>query len=234
MKQIAGIIAGLFFLTYSYAQNSAVTSEILTHQQVAGLFSDSICQSLNITFPIFRVYRYADQSGQYYCVLTESRDKTGPGKDTINHKIKAFNFKAADNRFVKTWEINDWINTRKDEKEETTIWFWSRYMVFKDYDNDGLADPILVYGIKGGNDYDDGRVKFIIYFKGKKYVIRHQNGVLDDERQTEVDKAYYELPSSLQAAIHEKMVLMTNNNQAIFPYGWEKAMKQKKVSFSER
>lgn len=55
----------------------------------------------------------------------------------------------------------------------------------------------------GMNGYDDGRVKFIIYYRGQK-----------------IDKRFYALPIKLQETIKDKMNLMVTNNHAIFPYGW--------------
>jgi hypothetical protein len=219
-------------LTTAFGQKTTVISEILTAKQVTELFPDSIRKILNVSFPILRVYRYADKTGKYYCILTESRNEITAGKDTINHKIKAINVKADKGSFINLWEIND--NVIKNDNDESSIWFWTKYIDFRDYDGDGLADPIIIYGTSGANGYDDGRIKFLIYYKGQKVAIRHQNGVLDYERETQVDKAFYDLPQSLQVAIKHKMELMMKNNQAIFPAGWQTAMKNKKMTFNER
>jgi hypothetical protein len=77
------------------------------------------------------------------------------------------------------------------------------------------------------------RLKVHHYYKGQKIAIRHQNGVLDFERETQVDKGFYNLPLSLQASIKHKMELMTENDQAIFLAGWQLAMKNKKTTFNE-
>ncbi|GGE96611.1 hypothetical protein GCM10011383_04220 [Hymenobacter cavernae] len=189
-------------------------------------------KTLNITFPIFRVYKYVDNDGHHYCILTESKDEIATDKDTLNHKIRAVSLKADNSSFVKNWEIND--NIIKNENDETSIWFWTKYTDFKDYDGDGLVDPIIVYGTSALNGYDDGRIKILIYHKGRKVAIRHQNGVLDLARETQVDKAFYDLPISLQTSVKQKMELMRKNGQAIFPAGWQVAMKNKKTSFNER
>ena len=232
MRYIFGLLIALNCLTTAFGQKTNVKSEILTSKQVSELFPDTIRKKLDITFPIFRVYKNADKSGLYYCLLTESRDEVTADKDTFNHKIKAINVKFDIGSFTKVWEIND--NIIKNGNDEISIWFWSKYIDFKDYDGDGVADPVIIYGTSGPNGYDDGRIKFIIYYKGKKIAIRHQNGVLDYERETQVDKAFYELPLSFQADIKQKMELMMKNNQAIFPAGWQTAMKNKKVTFNER
>lgn len=206
--------------------------QILTPTQANELFPAALRHQLNITFPILRVYKYADKTGQYYCILTESRNEINPNHDTINLQVKAINVKAVDGTFTEVWQINDKIF--KNEQEESSIWFWTRYIEFKDYDKDGIVEPIVIYGTAGSNGYDDGRIKFIIYYKGQKFAIRHQNGVLDDERETQVDQGFYQLPATLQANIQQKMDMMTKERQAIFPANWKAAMKKKKTVFNER
>nr|WP_199157476.1 hypothetical protein [Pedobacter sp. ASV2] len=222
--------------TKTYAQLTAQSSALLTDKQVSELFPNPVRAKIGIDFPIFRVYKYADKGGQYYCVLTESQDVVNKEKDAFNkisnYKIKAINFKEQNGSLIKTWEIND--NTQPNMHGEESIWFWTKYAQFSDFDHDGFIEPIIVYGTQGMNNYDDGRIKFIIFYKGQKIAIRHQNGVLDDERDTAIDKAFYTLPAKLQETIKEKMNLMVKNNHAIFPYGWQKAMQKKKTFFSER
>lgn len=232
MRNIICLLVVVFGYTHAPAQKTTGKTEILSAMQVSKLFTDPVRKTLNIRFPILRVYKYADKTGQYYCILTESRDEITTEKDTVNFKIKAVNVKFDKNSFTKTWEIND--NTLKETNDEQSIWFWTKYIEFKDYDNDGLVDPIIIYGTSGSNGYDDGRIKFIIYYKKQKIAIRHQNGVLDFERETQVDKAFYNLPPLLQAAVRKQMEMMTKNNQAIFPAGWQLAMKNKKTIINEK
>ncbi|WP_316803687.1 M949_RS01915 family surface polysaccharide biosynthesis protein [Pedobacter nototheniae] len=237
MRTIFTILAVLFFIpVFGQTVKSTISSKILTDQEVSSLLPVAAREKLGISFPIFRVYGYNDRSGQYYCVLTESRDVVNRDKDAFNkvtnYKIKAINFKSENGSLTKTWEINDRINPKMHGEE--SIWFWTKYAQFNDYNNDGLITPIIVYGTQGMNYYDDGRVKIIIYYKGQKIAIRHQNGVLDDERDTSIDQAFYALPIKLQESIKEKMNLLVTNQHAIFPYGWQKAMQKKKIFFSER
>jgi len=217
-------------LTNSFAQQPLVTTDTLTSVQVTELFPGTVRKSFNINFPIYRVYRYSDKSGQYYCVLTESRDVITADNDTFNYKIKAINLKVNKGSLTKVWEFSD--NIVKNVNDELTIWFWTKYTDFKDFDNDNLIDPIVIYGTSNG--FRDGRIKFFIYYKGRKIAIRHQNASLDFVRETQVDKGFYDLPQSIQAAIKQKMELMTENEHAIFPAGWETDMKNKKTFFSER
>jgi hypothetical protein len=192
-------------------------SRILFSPEIQTIFTDSIKKSFNIKYPIFRVYNYADKSGDYYCVLTESRDSISNEKDPFNHSISAVDLKYDKGRFKKTWEINDHV---KNDSVETSIWFWTSYFDFKDFDNDKIIEPIIVYGTSGMNGYDDGRIKFIIYYKGKKVAIRQQNGVLDGERKTEIDNSFYSLPQKLKDNIKTKMALMEKQGKAIFTATW--------------
>lgn len=232
MRYLLTLIILFSFLSKSRAQKKLVSAEILTAKQQAAFCTDSLLSQFNIRYPIYKVYKFIDKSGTYYCLLTESDDEINTNGDTLSHHIKAILLKAVADSFTGIWEINDHIV--KDERDENSIWFWTKYMEFKDYNGDGLIDPVIIYGTSGMNGYDDGRIKFIIYFNGQKIAIRHQNGVLDSERETQVDKAFYNLPAALQSAIQEKMELMMENKHAIFPAGWDKAMKNKKTFFSER
>ena len=224
------------FLTQAFPQRTKVISEILSSTKVTEIFTDTLRKKLNLTFPIRRVYKISDKSGQYYCVLTESIDSISTlptlDKDTLHFKIKAANFRIDKDNLTKVWELNDKIESSSNE--ENSIWFWTKYIDFKDYDNDGLVDPIVIYGTSGLNDLDDGRIKLIIFFKGHKIAIRHQNGVLDQYRGTQVDKAFYSLPQTLQSDIKQKMEMMTEDGNAIFPRGWQTAMKNQKTVFNER
>jgi len=182
------------------------------------MFTDTVKKELKINFPVFRAYKYADKSGEFVCVLAESDDSISNDKDTFSHSIKAINLRIDQGKLIKVWELND--NIIKNWQEENSIWFWTSYFDFKDFDNDGLVEPIIVYGTRAMNGYDDGRIKFIIYYKGKKIAIRHQNGVLDDERETKIDDAFFSLPAKLKDNIKSKMTLMEKQNKAIFTQTW--------------
>ncbi|HYF29503.1 MAG TPA: hypothetical protein VD993_00140 [Chitinophagaceae bacterium] len=231
MRRIIIVCIAVVCLTKAFSQKTKVVSDILTYQQVKALFPDTVCKRLGIVFPIFRVYAYADNAGKYYCILSESQNEVTADKDTFSHSIKAVNVRINNGSFIKLWEISDHIV--RNDNDETSIWFWTKYIDFDDYDGDSLVEPVIIYGTWGINGYGNGRIKFIIYYKGRKVAIRHQNGDLDFERETLVDKAFYQLPSSLQAAIKQKMMLMEEDDHAIFPGGWQNAMLNKKTSFQE-
>ena len=215
--------------TAVFAQKT--TGTILTEPQIQSIIPENRRAALGITLPIYRVYNYTDNSGQYCFVLTESRDLIS-STDTISYKIKAFNFKMNGDSLQPTWTLNDQI--RKEEPVEEAIWFMTRWCEVRDIDKDGLTDIILPYCTVGINGSDDGRVKIFVICKGRKIGIRHQNGVLDDERETYVDKAFYDLPASIQTTVTNLMETLVAKNKAIFPYKWQTAMKNKKTFFSER
>ena len=231
MKTFITIFVSIY-LVKAYGQtNSQTTGSLscLSQNEISQIFTLDIKKKFNIEFTIFKVYSYSNKSGKYLITLTEKTDSITPTKDIVHFKIKAFNFKITAKGPEKQWEVNDFIN-----KNENSIWFWTKYSEFNDIDNDGLIDPILVYGTFGANGYDDGRLKILCFYKDQKNTIRHQNGVLDSERNTQVDQAFYLLPLILQSHIKELMQKMVNNKQAIFPYGWQEAMNKKKLKFDER
>lgn len=224
----------LFASTMVFGQSNYASSEKLSQIATAKFFNDSFNKQLGITYPIRRVYKCIDKSGQFFIVLTESNDSITGDRDTLHHSIKVFNFRQDKSGLVKKWEMNDFITKQATNDDmETSIWHWTKYCEFADLDNDSLIDPVLVYGSSGMNYISDGRVKILIYYKGQKIAIRHQNGILDGERNTQVDKAFYTLPSKLQDHIIILMKKMTEDENTIFPYGWQDAMKAQKLYFDE-
>ncbi|PVH25954.1 hypothetical protein DC487_08520 [Sphingobacterium corticibacter] len=225
------LLIGFAFLLcsgQSFSQTNRVHTTIVSVAETKSLLNDSICQSLGITYPIFRVYRYTDVTGTNYSVMTESNDLITADGDTVSTKIKVLHLLEERGQLRRLWEVNDQI-----KEEETFIRIWTKFVDFGDHDNDGIIEPILVYGTSALNGYDDGRIKILICGKAQKIGIRHQNGVLDDERMTTVDATFYHLPISIQDAVREKIVLLEENDLAIFPYGWQDAMKQKKLKWKE-
>ena len=230
------VFTKLFILasTLTFAQSNGANYEILSKEASTKLFTDSLNSQLGITYPILRVYKCKDKSGQFFIVLTESNDTIVSKNDTLHYKVKALNFLQTKSGLVKKWEMNDFISKQTSNDEiENSIWFWTKYSEFTDLDNDGFIDPLLVYGTSGINQTSDGRIKILIYYKGQKFGIRHQNGVLDFERNTRVDKGFYTLPVQIQDRIKLIMKKITDDGNGIFPYGWQKAMKERKLYFDE-
>lgn len=222
---------------FSRAQNANETgANILASETVHEFFTDSIKKQYGIDHPIWRVYSYDDNGGRHYLVLSESDDKrVVNGTDTVHRNIHALELLQQKEGWIKKWEIRDRANDPTGTNNgEQSIWFWTRYSQFRDIDKNGTVHPILVYGTAGINQTDDGRIRILIFYKGQKIFIRHQNGVHDRERNTKVDKAFYSLPASIQSNVKSVMKKMADNNHAIFPYGWEKAMERKLTYFDEK
>jgi len=228
MKSISTL---LFFLIslFSFGQQTIVESKVLTDSIVQTVFTDAIKKELGIRFPIFRAYEYNDKLGKHYLVLTENKldDKL------TNDTIKAFNINANSSKLTIQWTINDFRLKKNEVSEEKSIWFWSKYIELNDIDGDEIIDPIIVYGTSGINSVGDGRIKILTYYKNTKHAIRHQNGELDFQRNSKVDKEFYSIPTQIQRRVMQIMKAMTQDNNAIFSAGWEEAMKDKKIVLDE-
>ena len=111
------------------------------------------------------------------------------------------------------WTITDAINDT-----EEAMWFYTRYISLTDLNNDGYVDPIVLYGTQSESEEPnrENRVKFIIYYLGKKTAIRHQNSSLDDERHTQIDRSYYKLPSALKRKIRSIVATLEERGHALF------------------
>lgn len=199
----------------------------LSEEKIQQIFTEQKKKELGINFSIWKVYDYQDKTGSYYLVLTEEKIKKPKGSD-LKSAIKAFNFKIENNIWTKTFEINDY---KKDEEE--SIWFWTKYIYVEDFDNDGIIEPMVIYGTNGYNGYDDGRIKILLYYKGKKIGIRIQNGILDDERNFSIDAEFYTLPKNIKDKIVAQMNLMVQNNHSILPYGWQQKMAKRMTFIKE-
>ena len=225
----------VFFFCKANAQADSTTNRILSKTETDEFFNDTFKKKYLINFSIFRAYTYTDKSGTFYVALTESADAVNKEKDTVNFTIKALNFKVDKDKTVtlKKWEINDFrLPSVKGIEQETSIWFWTKYCEFKDIDGDGLVDPVIVYGTFGGNGYDDGRAKIIMFYKGQKVAIRHQNGILDSERKTQVDLLFYATPEKIQQHVKGIMAKMEEKKHAIFPSAYAEKMSKKTTQIS--
>jgi hypothetical protein len=207
-----GFLSGLLLLIFAghgKAQQKGTispTSRILSSSEVAARINDSIKKEFHIDFWIWRVYSYSDESGDFLCVLTERIDTIRHFDDgtidTAVNKIRAINLRADHGKLTKVWEINDFVL-----RDEHDIQFWTRFSSFTDGDGDGLIEPLIVYGTipLGSSIGEDGRVKFIIYYKGKKVAIRHEEGSLDGQTHTEIDDTFYALPKKVRGLVETKM-----------------------------
>ena len=209
----AFLLAGLS----GHSQEQHPIVKVLSTAEIKTALNDSVKTEFKLNFPISQVYKYIDKSGTYFCVLMESNDSIGltEGKtDTFSCSIKAVDLKVDGSHFTKVWELNDRIV--KDGDNEYAIWFWKRYLSFEDYDGDGLVDPFLVYGTWGDAGYENGRIKFIIYLKGKKYAMRHQSSMFDEGRLTQFDAGFDSLPKKLRDEINGKIAKIQKENRGYF------------------
>ena len=220
MKKIPIYVMLLFCSLPAIAQ--VENAKVLTLAKQTEIFNDEVRNFNNLSYPIYRSFEYKDKTGTYYLTLTESVDGI-KDKDTVSKNIKAAIFKK-ESGLKKITEINDAIVA--NEHEEYTIHFWTKYTSFESA-NEQIV-PILVYGSKAMNGYMDGRVKIIIWYKDQKIVIRHQNGTLDGERLTTIDKDFYTLPKNIQKAVKDKMKTIEQAKQAIFGNDWALKMKKQK------
>ncbi|WP_051313032.1 M949_RS01915 family surface polysaccharide biosynthesis protein [Sporocytophaga myxococcoides] len=228
MKKILLVVSFLVCNLVGFGQ-----TKVLTNKEVDSIFTANIKNKLNIKFPLFRVYEYSDHAGKHFLVLAENgHNENGNPK---NDSIQGICLKVDNGQLKTDWTFNDHkLKEGNANSEEMSIWFWTKYVSLSDIDNDGLVDPIVIYGTSGSNGTEDGRIKILTYYKGTKRALRHQNSSLDPERKTQVDSAFYDLPTSIQNHVKALMKKMMDDNNAIFPYDWEAAMKKKDLQFDER
>ena len=209
-------LCSIFICTMGIAQEDKNYRETpLPEMEIKKHFPAEVLQQIGAEFPIFRVYPFEDKDGKQYLILTEKVIKGNIQDEKSSKKsIKAFNVSFEEDKTVKIrWTITDYIN-----ENESSIWFWPRYLRLKDLDNDGFVDPIVVYGTKSiyGEHFEEGRVKIITYHLGKKIVIRHQNSEMDDARHTQVDKSFYALPLSIKKKVYDIIDLLEDNGHSLF------------------
>lgn len=227
------LIILLFTVNALVFGQTTTKTEILSEQETLELFSEGLNKQLDFMYPIRRVYKCIDKYENYYIVLKESID-TIISNDTLHQNVEAFMLTQGKKRLGVHWSMKDSTNKQvNNDNIETSIWFWTKYCEFTDIDNDSLIDPIFIYGTAGINGTSDGRIKILICYKGQNAAILHQNGILDFERHTNVDDKFYSLPSKVQDHVKLIMKKMADDNNAIFPYGWQEAITKKKLYFDE-
>lgn len=235
MKKMFKMMALVFLFSLGSICMAQTGAKELSKDEINQVFTAKRKVALGITFPIFKTFEYLDKGGVQYVVFTEKK-YTGNGSTAKFDSIKCFNVKVnASNKLEVVWQCKDFRSGKSNtvSTTETSIWCWTKYCQVVDIDGDGYVDPIIVYGTSGDNGTDDGRVKILTYYKGKKYAIRHQNGTLDHQRKTQVDKSVYSLPTKIQVKIKAVMKKIETGNHAIFPGGWEEAMKKQKLIIKE-
>lgn len=232
-KSILPFLLIALFTIQGFAQNPTDDQQ-MNDAEIGKVFSQEILEKNGVEYPIFRGYKYEDNNGTHYILLTE---KAGaPSKtDPQTEAIAAFFFDKKNESVTLKRTVKDFRSDEANKvSSEKSIWFWTKFLRLEDIDNDGIIDPILVYGSTGINKFHDGRIKILTFYSGKEYAIHHQNGTLDHERETKVDKEFYDLPASIQSKVTALMTLIVSKNFAIFPAGWEDAMKNHETEFNER
>ena len=201
------------FLLFSFlslqAQPDSSGATLLTDKQVQTLFPHETLKEIGVTFPIRKVYAFQDKLGKQYLIISENN--SNPDKAT---SIKAFNVLLKEGTPPQVlWTITDAIDVT-----EQAMWFYTRYISLTDLNNDGYIDPIILYGTESqyGEPYEENRLKFIIYYLGKKTAIRHQNSSLDDGRHTQIDRSYYKLPLALKKKIRSTVATLEERGHALF------------------
>jgi len=84
------------------------------------------------------------------------------------------------------------------------------------------------------NGTDDGRLIIVCYYNKTINTIYHQNGSLDDQRNTKVDSLFYELPIIIQDKVKKQIQYMMDDNNIIFPRGWEELMLKQELKLYEK
>ena len=201
------------FLLFSFlslqAQPDSSGATLLTDKQVQTLFPHETLKEIGVTFPIRKVYAFQDKLGKQYLIISENN--SNPDKAT---SIKAFNVLLKEKNPPQVlWTITDAI-----DDTEQAMWFYTRYISLTDLNNDGYIDPIVLYGSESqyGEPYEENRLKFILYYLGKKTAIRHQNSSLDDGRHTQIDRSYYKLPLALKKKIRSIVATLEERGHALF------------------
>ncbi len=220
MIKVLAVLLLLLSVLPSGAQEKAAGAGILSESQTEEILTEEVKSRLGIRYPVYRVYSYEDKAGRHLLVLTEREYKT-QGDKPFHDSIMAFCIKKVEDSFSLEWKMKDFILA---QHEEQSIWFWTKYFDLEDFDKDGIVDPIVIYGSSGINGTDDGRVKILVYYRGEKRAIRHQNGVLDPQRHTRIDSQFYSLPMEIRQHVREVMERMTEDGVTIFPAGYEKCM----------
>lgn len=208
--------------------STSQTSTFLDSAEVANRFNEAILKQYNINYPIYRVYEFNDELGKHELVLTE-RPSTNKNIDSI----QAFCFLIEEGAKKLEWKLRDFIINQENVSEETSIWFWTKYLRLEDLNDDGKIDPIIVYGSKSRYGTENGRLKILIYINGQKHGIRHQNSGMDFGRNTRVDQSFYKLGVKAQSFVTDLMHLIYDGGNTIFPAGWEDNMKLHKLYFDE-
>ena len=174
----------LLGITAAFAQETKIESHQLSETEIDTIFSAEVKSKYDIDFEVYRGYRYDDQAGSHFILMTENNIPKGSDRfrkghlKVYNDSIKTYFFECKEEQLKLKRTLTDFIINR-EFLPEYSIAHWTKFFELDDYDGNGSIDPILVYGTYGMNGASDGRIKIIILQNNQKIAIRHQNGVLD-------------------------------------------------------
>ena len=187
------------------------------------LLHDTILQGLEIYYPIVMKQDYIQNKSNHIMILTQNSDDLNKDGLVEEHShVVAFGFNLSPEGIKQVWKLQDMLKEQKASGDlESNIYWQKQYCAAEDSDKDGNDEIYLVYSSEGNNSISDGRLNIFVIYNGKKYHIKHQNGVLDFERFTVVDSAFKNLPKSVMNKFFTIMEDIEKNELSIFPYGWK-------------
>lgn len=231
MKTTWTLLTILLVSRAGLGQGEKVASRQLSREEISATFTRDLKAKLEIDHSVHKAYEYTDKAGKHLIVMTQNSIDCKVGKDCYD-AIKAFCYAHNGGTYDLEWRMRDFILPKGNgASKEYSISFWTEYLKLNDYDGDGFVEPIIVYGTFGLNQRSDGRIKILTYHLGKKRAIRHQNGVYDSDRSTQVDEKYYRLPKKIQTGVRKIMEEITAKEHGIFPSNWQEAMANEQLKF---
>ena len=204
-KSILLLLGIAFYTSLNYAQSSREFSKV----EIEKINFDFIKMSM----PLFKAFEFNDKGGTYNFFLFED-SKMVSKTVSLNSKIFAVCYLEDHGGFLEKWKINDFIESPK----ENNIFFWEEYCQFKDIDDDGFIEPIIIYSTASKNDVYE-RIKIITIYKNKKYVIRAQECVFDGCRTFKKDADFNKLPKSITDHIDKLLARLRKEQGLILKNG---------------
>ena len=80
MKILITILLPFLCSANAFTQRQTIKTEILTDKETTTTFGNTEKNDLELVYPISKVYKYADKSGQYYTILTGNDESGGTMK----------------------------------------------------------------------------------------------------------------------------------------------------------
>ena len=230
-KNIKKLLPLFFWLCLTPAFSQEIKSHQYSQSEIDSILTPQVRKQFSIGFDIYRVYEFQDKAGLHLIVMTENpSDSTSQYVSEPKDTIKAYCFQLRGNKLKLLWSFADYI-LKKDFhiSQEISITHWTKYFEIGDYNHDGLVDPIMVYGTLAEEGTSDGRMRILVYYKGEKRILRHQNSPYDNGRKMNVVPEFYGLPNGILNRVQEIMTQQYENDHAIFPVDWKKRMNKKEL-----